>query len=1083
MLFFCAFAQERQEIWRFENISSEDGLSNDWVNDITEDYRGFLWLATRSGLNVFDGKNFKKIVNQPNDEKSISHDDVSCVLHHDSTIYAGTWGRGLNLINPLTHEITQVGDDSTLSYLTIKNLTVGPDSNIYVCTYGDGVYKYVPSSGDFTKLKQTLGSEEGVFDFCEAIHFFDGQVWVGLRSDGIGRVNKNGELELIQPDGTSSGTIHHITVINDNGDDLIVGTHFGELFRLDSKSGKVLRKYVMLDEQGVKARVTSIIINRDKRCWVSTSSGLFILDFNTGIKTRVVSDSYVSDYNNEFCSFVDSRGVLWFGSWGSGLEKYYAVSHRFSEINLSNFPKSTKKSIFELDENNLLVGTSFGVVQYDKVLNKAFRPVFHGKGSKNISENVILGFAKYKDKVLVAVDAAGLYLVDTNYHVTEFISINDKLLNHTFINNVNTTSNGDIWIPTWSNGLLHIDPENNDMNHYFHFDNAPGSIDNNLVHCVFESSDGTYWVGTKEGVNSFYKSQRKFKKPNLIIANTEKTYQIKDVKSISEDNSGNLWLASSVGLVRWNRRANETRLFTEENGLVDHDFLGTLVQGDYLWGATKSGLIRLNTSDFSVTNYTKRDGLLSNSFVDNSLNLTSDSTLYLGNGHGMIYFNFNDTKKTEFVDEIYVSDITINRSESYDSKGQHFSNVKEVVVPYEQNSLFIDVLVQSFGLKKTFVFAHKLSGFQEEWVLHKQGQDEVSYTNLPYGEYVLHLSALNGNSQRVGDVRKVKIHVKKPFWRALWFVLLLVLLFIGLLYLFFKWRNKSILSMNALLEKNVTDRTSTLSKKNEELRKAYVDLKTKEESLEQNIQYVSILQNTLKPSGFDLSRSLGEHFIMQRSESMASGDFYWGVKVDSKRIVVVADCTGQGIAGAFLSVIGVTSLRNIIVNKGITNPGAILNGLHEELSSILNIQDNMLSESMSISIVAFDQNTKVLSIASAKSKPVVINSKGEQLVIRGNRFPVGSSILNNKDRESYSSFDIELKDRYMVYLFTDGYQNQFGGYSDEKYYVTNLRKLFSKQYFKKPKDQKKLFEYTFDKWKRDNVLTDDVLLVGLEFEG
>lgn len=1079
-----AFSQERQQVWRFENFNSEYGLSNEWVNDITEDHRGFLWLGTRSGLNIFDGKNFEVIKNDASNENSLSSNDVSCVMYHDSLILAGTWGRGLNAIDPLTKQVTRIGEgDSILSYLTIKNFTLGPDSLIYICTYGNGIYKYNPKNGDFLKIQSSLQNERILFDYCEAVHLFEEQIWVGLSKDGLGRVNSDGELELIEIDSTQFGKIRHITVLYDDGEDLLIGTHFGEVYRMNPKNGHIINRYLIMDQLGVKSRVTSLIIDENKRFWVSTSSGLFILDKKTGLKTRVVSESQVSDYNNEFCSFIDSRGVLWFGSWGNGVDKYYEGSHKFDEINLSKFPTSTKKCIYELDNNSLLIGTSYGLIKYNKTLNIASRPTFKGEHAKNLSENIILGFAKYKDKVLVAVDAAGLYLIDSAFHVTEFIRINDKLLNHTFINNVHTTTNGDIWVSTWSNGLLHIDPKHNDINHYLSFDNSKESINSNLVHCVFESTDGTYWVGTKEGINSFYKSQSLFKSPGLTIDQTDRTFFVKDVKSIAEDEDGKLWMSSSLGLVRWDREANETRLFTEDNGLVDHDFTGILVRGRYLWGASKSGLVKMNTKDFSVSNYTTKDGLLSNSFVENSLNLASDSILYMGNGHGMIFFNFNESKKKEFVDHIFISGVKINRTLAYDTKGAHVSTVNEVNVPFKHNSLLFNVTTQNFGIKKAHLFSHKLEGFQESWILHKQGQDEVSYTNLPYGEYVLRLSAVNSDSDKVGEELRIKIRIEKPFWRNWWFLAGLILLFGLMLYLFFKWRNKAIISQNVVLEKSISDRTSTLSKRNDELKQAYADLKNREESLEQNILYASILQKALKPSGFDLARSLGDHFIMERSQTLVSGDFHWATKVNGKRVVVVADCSGRGVAGSYLSVIAVISLRNIVVNKGITKPDIILNELHDEISSIFNAEENTISESINVSVVVFDQNTKLLSIASAKAKPVIINDKGEHLVMKGSRFSVGSCILPAENREPYFSFEIQVEGRYMVYLFTDGYQNQFGGDEVKKFMAHNLRKLFTKQYFKQPKDQKKLFEYTFDKWKKDNPLTDDVLLIGLEFNG
>ena len=1077
-----SFSQLREEVIRFKNVSSREGLSNDWVNAIAEDERGFLWLATRSGLNCYDGYEFENFYHNPLDSSTISTNDVSSLVCFNGVIYAGTWGGGLNVIDPVTKKITRLSTaDSTLNYLTIKNMVVGMDSSIYIVTYGDGNYRFYPEKNQFVKLLPKEELDEHLFDYNEAVHCFKNQIWIGLITEGFGRVNSEGKLEHIKVDTSEFGSIKRVTVISDDGENLLIGTQSGELFKVDPITFIIKSKLSLKVDESLITRVTSILTDINNMTWISTSSGLYVVNKNTSELMKIVSSKESVSHNNEFCSFLDSRGVIWFGTWGSGLNKYDFHSFKFKEINLSNFKSSnTIKAVFELNDTTLLLGSSYGVLKHDKKWNVTTRPKITGKLARNLSENVILGFAKYKNKVLVAVDAAGLYTIDENFKTEKFKSL-DNVLNYTFINNLYTTRDGDIWVPTWSKGLLHIDHETNELSHYIFDSENKQSISSNLVHSVFMDSDSIYWVGTKEGLCKFNKKEKTFERVQLSIPTPQKIKPLKDIRSIAEDKDGYLWISSSVGLVKWNKDNDDhLLLFTEENGLIDHVFLGIQIIENNLWGGTKAGLVRLNIKNYSVDNYTVKDGLLSNSFVENSINLTSDSILYLGNGNGMVYLDATSHRKFQPENKLFITRLCLNREEIYESD-VHISHVRDVVVPHNKNSLLFKIQAQNFGSDKEYLFAHKLKGFKDEWILHKLGQDEISYTNLATGEYELILSNVNFEGALVGEKTYVKIKVLKPFWLSWWSILLSFSFIVMLIYWLFQWRSKTIRSNNAILEKKVRGRTSQLMNQNEKLKKAYKSLKVKDQDLLENIKYASILQNSLQLNDFDFARSFGSHFIFHEYKGHVTGDFYWSIKVESKRIIVCGDCTGHGVSGAFLSVIGITSLRTITLSKGILRPDYILDELHQEVSQILNQSDNSVSDGMDISIICYDEETKVLEIASAMSSPLIVNNKGEYLRIRGNRFPVGGDpLLYKSKRKKFDRIKLELDGRYMIYLFTDGYQNQFGGAHNKKFMQPKLRELLLQHYFKSPSNQKKILETTFNKWKGDNPQTDDVLIIGLE---
>jgi serine phosphatase RsbU (regulator of sigma subunit) len=217
--------------------------------------------------------------------------------------------------------------------------------------------------------------------------------------------------------------------------------------------------------------------------------------------------------------------------------------------------------------------------------------------------------------------------------------------------------------------------------------------------------------------------------------------------------------------------------------------------------------------------------------------------------------------------------------------------------------------------------------------------------------------------------------------------------------------------------------------------------------------------------------------VLYIPKDIVSGDFYWATEKDGKFILAVADSTGHGVPGAIMSIMGSSFLSEIIGTQGVTDPGEILNELRRKVISALD-QASGTSESrdgMDIAICCFDAQKKEM-IAACANNPVWLIRDGEVDEAEPDKYPVG--IFPGEPRP-FTNHDTELKQDDVIYLFTDGFADQFGGPKGKKFGYKQLRELLLANHKLPMNEQKNNIQETFEKWKGEGDQIDDVLLIGI----
>ena len=285
-------------------------------------------------------------------------------------------------------------------------------------------------------------------------------------------------------------------------------------------------------------------------------------------------------------------------------------------------------------------------------------------------------------------------------------------------------------------------------------------------------------------------------------------------------------------------------------------------------------------------------------------------------------------------------------------------------------------------------------------------------------------------------------------------------------------KEKLILRQNEMLETQVQERTLEIQEQKE-----LIEAKNLE--ILDSIRYAKRLQEAILPDRQTLQELFPEHFILYYPKDIVAGDFYWFGQVSGKHIVVAADCTGHGVSGALMSMLGMSLLNQIVTVDHVSDPASILDRLHRDVVIALNQDENESREGMDILVCTFDDRLRSLEFAGA-NRPLWLVRNQELVSYATDKMPVGG--LQIEDRQPFSKQSIELFKGDRLYLFTDGYADQFGGELGKKFMTKNMKTLLSETSTLSPREQSIQIEQAFHNWKGDLEQVDDVLVIGLQVD-
>lgn len=773
----------------FRHIDIRDGLSQNTVNCILQDKSGYMWFATKDGLNRYDGISFRVFKN--------TNSGLKCnfinTIHEapDGNIWIGS-ERGLFVYDPLTESVRYVdatADDtsSPLRSPILSIMTCPSDSMVYVVASGRGVYRYNPETD---VLEQQLGENSNRnVSFCS---FYSDRVWLGVPNEDLYFAETPNALLIPVRDRHDKAPFINTAVLDilHKGNFTFVGTDKG-LYRIDHNSMDIM----MVLPHFVR---TLCIAPDDKTLWAGTQDGIFLVNTEdvssiTNLAHPGVDEPFSLADNAIYSIFVDKEGGMWIGTYFGGIN-YLPPRKNFFE---NYYPHSEMAQMGQrvremcIDwQNNVWIGTEDKGLQLFDPSTKSITPVH-----SNLLTNNIHGLCISGDWLYVGAFAGGLERINlkTGQRRTYFANGTAGSLVSNYIFTMTPATEGGVWIGT-TEGVMHYDEQ---TDAFTSLEGLPGTF----IYHVMQSSDSVLWMATyNDGLWSYDHSAEKFKHYSFQD-DIQGTIGDTKVISLYEDSKHRLWVMTHCGGL--SSLDPSTGVFTThplDTVANRFNIVYRMVedrQGN-LWCSTNNGLVSYNPDTGHRVFYTSSDGLQSDQFNYQSGIIDSMGYLYFGCVNGFVRFRPDIFMRGGAPPRLALSSLSVfDKLQTPLSAGsvlqQSIDRTTHLTLSSDQNSFAISARILSYVSPERNSVQYFLDGYDKQW--HTIGTETpvISYSNLPYSTYTLHIRGCNSEGVPAVTQRTLTIELNPPFYLtslAKTIYALIALMLIALALRLFHLRNK-----------------------------------------------------------------------------------------------------------------------------------------------------------------------------------------------------------------------------------------------------------------------------------------------------
>lgn len=1086
----------------FDYYGVEDGLSQSEVICIFQDSRGLIWIGTQAGLNRFDGRNFISYDKDPLDSNSISSGWVYSIAEDfNGNLWIGTQN-GLNKFDPVTekfeHYLTSPQEIKELGSNTVYSILVENKDLIWIKT-DYTISKFIPSENRF--IHYSHKSDEDLFtvpktDFHLPMLETKTGIWTG---SSFGLQFFSFEYDQIQSFHHEKGNPLTIpddyvnALAMDNSGNIFVGTENGiayfETFRnivrplLTSEINKIL------EDAGSK-HVTGLLIDQsnDGRVLIISTYGGGIVTYDLINKTsRIFKEDKANPqslkYNRINTLFRDKSRNLWVGLNGRGINKYSPKGTKFktyknagnSGIKLSD---NLVASIYA-NKEEIWVGTwSLGL----NIINKKTKEItyINTKGPENqrISDDHVHCLFKRSNGNIWIGTKNGIDIYKTSsenfYSFEKYFGVElPDNLKESRINVIREIDNEKVLIGS-AKGLTFFDT----FTKTFSFLKSDLE-ENNIKSTVYDIwiDPDFYWVATLDGLYKIDKNQNVIK----VYKTSENLTEISDglykelnssgIFDITKDKYGYFWLATESGLNKFDPKKETFSYYTMlTKGLQDNTIYELLLKNnDNLWLSSNRGISMLNVTTDSIKSYTTSDGLQGLEFNNGASFVSETGEFYFGGFDGFNVFFPDSIKENTTVPNAIFENYSIinNKGETHTHS---LFGVQKIKMSYNDNSIKIFFASLEYTNPSKNQYKYKLEGQDDNWIPLDE-QNYVSFPSLRPGEYVLKVKGSN-NDLIWSDEIALEISVSYPLYDNIW-AYLVYFLILGLI-IYRIWQQ----NRNKQRRANEEIRNKQLMNLKLEQQKEELDIQNT--NMTDSINYAKHIQEAMLPSDFLFKKLIPNSFVLYITKDIVSGDFYWIAQRGTKTFIAAVDCTGHGVPGAFMSIIGFDLLKNIVRERGVEDPAEILNQLNYGVSDTFrntNSDDQKIRDGMDITLCVIDKSKHTIEFSGAMNPLCMIREDSISL-IKGNRFSIGS--LNDDENNKFDKHTIKYKQGDSFYLFSDGYFDQFGGALGKKFKQKRFLHLLLNIHHLSPEKQRNELKENFNRWKDQLEQVDDVLVIGFK---
>ncbi|MCF8257753.1 MAG: SpoIIE family protein phosphatase [Flavobacteriales bacterium] len=1015
------------QVYPVRSYSTEQGLNNARITAIAQDIDHFIWVGTDAGVSRTDGRTFINIT----PKEGLAGDKVTCmVVDADNRLWVGHQEAGISIISRDT--IIHITEEQGLANNEVHALLLAVDGSIWAGTF-DGITVFKGAES------RTIAVEDGLpsANVHALAQDARGRIWAGTFGQGIAIFNGEVSEPFRPARPLPSG---HITALCAAHDGMLIATMAGA-FRHDAASGQLT---TLLSAVG---QVNAVTV-QGEAVWNATFNGL----------ARVLRDAtlQLNEHNglphNEVLSLLtDSEGNLWAGT----AKGVICIPHAA----LSHFPADGGRAleangILKDSKGRIWAGNALGGVKRkegDHFVNPFKDP--------DINDRIIGPVAEDRDgNVWFGTrDFGGLYQWDGKriYNYSDAFGLADNNINALLL-----LQSGQLLIGTPS-GLSTFRDEEFEM---VPFVDDPGSAH---VTALANADNGRVLIGSLDGTVSEWDGDAvRELRPSSAIKSTVNHLVLTTRGTCIATEGNGLFLLKGGALLH----------FTDRNGLPDMNVRSAAEVEGHLYIGTAHGIFMLTMEDTSVR-ATTIDARALGGILECRAGavLAEGTTLWFGTSRGMMRLQTRELPDITRSPHLFFEGVELfYRHVRWADKGFDPDRVgmpMGLTLPFDENYLRFNFRAISTTDPDRVRYRWRLEGFETEFgPFSSEGM--ANYPNLPPGSYTLRVQACTGDGACVSEMLSYGFRVRPPFWQTFWFYLLVTVALVAGVYGYIRWRERKLKEEKRLLETTVEERTRQLREQKE-------IVEEQNTHITESIDYARNIQMAMLPSDEEMQRAFADHFVLYRPKETVGGDFYWMYGNGSTVWAAAVDCTGHGVAGAFMSMIGSDLLNQTIIEKKVTDPAQVLAELDRgiRLAFAQSASEFEGDKGMDVCLVKVEREKGIISFAGAQ-RPLYVLHGDELTEVEGDQCSV--SCVQAPVEAQFTTHRLPLVDNMRIFLFSDGFADQFGGTKGKKFMTRKLKELLIACHDRPMTEQKAALAHAFDSWKgTEYPQLDDILVMGM----
>jgi ligand-binding sensor domain-containing protein len=775
--------------YNFHHVTTSNGLSDGVVRAIGQDKYGYIWIATLSGLNRYNGYSVKQYQNIPGDSLSLPSGATRSLLGDAAgNLWIGT-NSGLYWFDYTSSQFHHVNWPNNFS--VIKMIQCGRDE-IYLGT-NRGLAKFIPSLKKISFYDSTTPDKRFLSFRVNDACFHKRSLYLATDSGLIAFDIKTETSRVIPLKPVTDKSINRIAV-DGNGNIWASYGYIGELLvKCDSsfKNYQVFDDFYYTSQNVLGNNIANFFVDNRKRLWIATTfQGLVLYDDKSKRFMQYVNDPLqpsTPSSNQYVTAFQDKQGFIWLGSEGYGVD-YFHPDKNFIKIiapvtaQEPLLPSLWGRAVAEDKDGNLWLGWGGALTRQreDDSIFKIWKNV--KDRPKEIHYNSIRSLLCDENGDVWIGTANGVNRYRKSTGRMDFFDEKDSLP-LSFYWCILKDSRKTIWFGNRDN--------------FFYYDSTRTGVHSSGYHpilfghkggvrCMMEDSKHRLWFGMNGAGLMMYDPQKKTVNHWRRTKTNDTTLLDNIVTSIAEDKKGVVWASFNIGLISYDPQTNKFTQYTRKNGLPSIKTSSLAVdEKNRLWIGSTSGLLMLDSSRQHFKTFDTEDGLPTMEFNDQAAYQMKDGRFILPSLKGFVVFDPNNYKENVRSPELYLSALRVHNVEYKSSS--NYEDLKQLKLKYDENFFSLELSALNYANPGQTWYAYKLEPFDKDWNYTKERI--VNYTNVPGGDYVFYYKATaDPNNWRVPE-KFLKISVGTVFYKAAWFWILVLF---GIASFFFWLYNKRI---------------------------------------------------------------------------------------------------------------------------------------------------------------------------------------------------------------------------------------------------------------------------------------------------